>query len=131
MEININKDIREYTEGVFFGLNIRQLICSGLAIASAVAVYFNTKDLVTKDTVTYLCIAVAAPFAAIGFVKYNGMPLEKIIWAFIKDCFLCPRRLSLRANNLYREVTKDFFEKCEKEELRRNAQECEHYPEAG
>ena len=38
MEININKDIREYTEGVFFGLNLRQLICSGLAVGSAVAV---------------------------------------------------------------------------------------------
>ena len=57
MEININKDIREYTEGVFFGLNVRQLICSGLAVASAVAVYVYTKDLVTKDTVTYFCIA--------------------------------------------------------------------------
>ena len=36
MEININKDIREYTEGVFFGLNLRQLICSGLAVALCV-----------------------------------------------------------------------------------------------
>ena len=131
MEININKDIREYTEGVFFGLNVRQLICSGLAVASAVAVYFYTKDLVTKDTVTYFCIAAAAPFAAVGFVKYNGMPLEKIIWAWIKDNFLYPRRLSIRANNLYRELTKDYFEKRQKEVLRENAEKCEHDTEAG
>jgi len=131
MEININKDIREYTEGVFFGLNVRQLICSGLAVASAVAVYFYTKDLVTKDTVTYFCIAAAAPFAAIGFVKYNGMPLEKIIWAWIKDNFLYPRRLSIRANNLYRELTKDYFEKRQKEVLRENAEKCEYDTEAG
>ena len=47
MEININKDIREYTEGVFFGLNLRQLVCSGLAVASAVAVYFGTREVVS------------------------------------------------------------------------------------
>ena len=131
MEININKDIREYTEGVFFGLNVRQLICSGLAVASAVAVYVYTKDLVTKDTVTYFCIAAAAPFAAIGFVKYNGMPLEKIIWAFIKDCFLFPRRLNFTANNLYREMTREYLEKEKREEMKENAQECEHDTEAG
>ena len=131
MEININKDIREYTEGVFFGLNVRQLICSGLAVASAVAVYFYTKDLVTKDTVTYFCIAAAAPFAAVGFVKYNGMPLEKIFWAFIKDYFLFPRRLTVRSNNLYRELTRDLLEKKEREVLRENAQERECDIEAG
>ena len=131
MEININKDIREYTEGVFFGLNVRQLICSGLAVASAVAVYFYTKDLVTKDTVTYFCIAAAAPFAAVGFVKYNGMPLEKIFWAFIKDCFLFPRKLTVQTNNLYREVTRDLLEKKEREVLRENAQERECDIEAG
>ena len=131
MEININKDIREYTEGVFFGLNVRQMICSGLAVASAVAVYFYTKDLVTKDTVTYFCIAAAAPFAAVGFVKYNGMPLEKILWAFIKDCFLFPRRLTVRINNLYGEGTRDRGEKKEREVLRENAQERECDIEAG
>ena len=131
MEININKDIREYTEGVFFGLNVRQLICSGLAVASAVAVYFYTKDFVTKDTVTYFCIAAAAPFAAVGFVKYNGMPLEKIFWAFIKDCFLFPRRLTVRSNNLYRELTRNLLEKKEREVLRENAQERECDIEAG
>ena len=64
MEININKDIREYTEGVFFGLNMRQLICSGLAVASAVAIYFYARKTVSQEVITYLCIATAAPFAA-------------------------------------------------------------------
>ena len=73
MEININKDIREYTEGVFFGLNLRQLICSGLAVASAVAVYLSTRETFSKDVITYFCIAAAIPFAAIGFIKYNGI----------------------------------------------------------
>ena len=117
MEININKDIREYTEGVFFGLNLRQLICSGLAVASAVAVYFGTRDIVSKDMITYFCIAAAVPFAAIGFIKYNGMPFEKVFWIWFKDNFLVPRRLTFKSNNLYYEALRDYLTTKEKEVL--------------
>ena len=129
MEININKDIREYTEGVFFGLNIRQLICSGLAVASAVAVYFGAKGTVANDIITYLCIAVAVPFAAIGFIKYNGMPMEKIFVAWLKDNFIVPRRLTIKPNNIYKEALKDYFAKQEKEAM--NAQKHTDTNEAG
>ena len=129
MEININKDIREYTEGVFFGLNMRQLICSGLAVASAVAIYFYARKTVSQEVITYLCIAAAAPFAAIGFIKYNGMPMEKIFVAWMKDNFLVPRRLTVKSNNIYLEALHGFFAKKEKEEL--NAQEHSDNTEAG
>lgn len=129
MEININKDIREYTEGVFFGLNMRQLICSGLAVASAVAIYFYARKTVSQEVITYLCIAAAAPFAAIGFIKYNGMPMEKIFVAWMKDNFLVPRRLTVKSNNIYLEALRGFFAKKEKEEL--NAQEHSDNTEAG
>ncbi len=129
MEININKDIREYTEGVFFGLNLRQLICSGLAVASAVAVYFGAKGTVANDIITYLCIAVAVPFAAIGFIKYNGMPMEKIFVAWLKDNFIVPRRLTIKSNNIYKEALKDYFAKQEKEAM--NAQKHTDTNEAG
>ena len=129
MEININKDIREYTEGVFFGLNMRQLICSGLAVASAVAIYFYARKTVSQEVITYLCIAAAAPFAAIGFIRYNGMPMEKIFVAWMKDNFLVPRRLTVKSNNIYLEALCGFFAKKEKEEL--NAQEHSDNTEAG
>ena len=129
MEININKDIREYTEGVFFGLNLRQLICSGLAVASAVAVYLSTRATFSKDVITYFCIAAAIPFAAIGFIKYNGMPMEKIIVAFMKDNFIVPRRLSVKANNIYLEALKGYFATKEKEAI--NAKEHTVTNEAG
>ena len=129
MEININKDIREYTEGVFFGLNMRQLICSGLAVASAVAIYFYAHKTVSQEVITYLCIAAAAPFADIGFIKYNGMPMEKIFVAWMKDNFIVPRRLSVKANHIYLEATKDYLAKKEKEAL--NAKEHTVINEAG
>ena len=129
MEININKDIREYTEGVFFGLNLRQLICSGLAVVSAVAVYFSAREAVSKDVITYLCIAAAAPFAAMGFIKYNGMPMEKIFWIWLKDNFLVPRKLTFKSNNLYYEALKDYLATKEKEAT--NAKKHTDNKEAG
>ena len=129
MEININKDIREYTEGVFFGLNLRQLICSGLAVASAVGVYFYCRNTVSQEVITYFCIAAAAPFAAMGFIKYNCMPMEKIFWAWLTDNFLYPRRLTVKANNIYLKALGDYFAKKDKEAL--NAQEHTDNTEAG
>ena len=41
MEIKINKEIRAYRETLFFGLSVRQFICSVLAVGVAVALYFR------------------------------------------------------------------------------------------
>ena len=39
MEIKINREIRDYTENIFFGLSLRQLIFSLLACGVAVGIY--------------------------------------------------------------------------------------------
>ena len=49
MQISINKEIRHYQEEIFLGLNLRQMICSGAAIAVAVAVYTRQLDDVVID----------------------------------------------------------------------------------
>lgn len=41
MEVKINREIREYQESIFFGLNLRQLVFSILAMGVAVAIYFE------------------------------------------------------------------------------------------
>jgi len=79
--------------------------------------------------ITYICIAVAAPFAAIGFIKYNGMPMEKIFWAWLTDNFLFPRRLTVKANNIYQKALSGYFAAKEKEAF--NAQEHSDNTEAG
>ena len=43
MEVKINREIRNYTESMFFGLSLRQLIFSALAVALAVGLYFLLK----------------------------------------------------------------------------------------
>lgn len=39
MEIKIPKEVRLHKETVLFGLTLRQLLCSGLAVGTAVMVY--------------------------------------------------------------------------------------------
>jgi hypothetical protein len=40
LEIKINREIREYTEAMYFGLSLRQFICAVLACGAAVGLYF-------------------------------------------------------------------------------------------
>ena len=84
MEVKMNKEIRDYQESMFFGLNFRQCAFSVLAILAAVAIYFGTKGHLPDDVQGWLCMLGAAPFAACGFFKYHGMTAEQFLWAFIK-----------------------------------------------
>ena len=101
MEVKINREIREYTESMFFGLSLRQFIFSVLACIVAVCAYFLLRPHLGTETVSWVCILVAVPFAVVGFVKYTGMTAEKFIWAYIKSEILIPKRLVFRNTNLY------------------------------
>lgn len=52
MEVKINREIRNYTEGMFFGLTLRQFIFSVLACGVAVGVYFLLKPYVGTETMS-------------------------------------------------------------------------------
>lgn len=120
MEVKINKEIRDYTENMFFGLSLRQCICSVLACGVAVGIYFGLRDILGTETVSWLCMLGAAPFAAIGFIKYHGMTAEEFIVVWVKSEFLYPKHLTFRPTNLYYEVLKDDIAKQEKEALKRH-----------
>ena len=104
MEVKINKEIRNYTESVYFGLSLRQFIFSILACLVAVVLYFVFKPYFGIETLSWLCILGAVPFAAIGFIKYNGMNAEELIKAFIKSEFLIPKELTFKPKNMYYEL---------------------------
>lgn len=117
MEVKINREIREYTESMFFGLTLRQFIFSVLACGVAVAVYFLLQPILGTETTSWVCILAAFPFAIVGFVKYNGMTAEKFIVAWFKSEFLIPKVLVFRQTNYYYEALKPMIEKHEKEAL--------------
>ena len=120
LEIKINKEIREYTESMFFGLSLRQFIFSLLACGVAIGLYFLLNPYLGTETVSWVCVLGAAPFPTFGFVNYNGMPLEKLIWAWFKSKFLIPKKLLFRPENLYYESVKPYLEKKQKEEMKKH-----------
>lgn len=111
MEVKINREIRNYTESMFFGLSMRQFLFSILACGVAVGFYFLLRPHMGTETVSWMCVLGAAPFAALGFVRYHGMNAEQFIWAFIKSEILVPKRLVFHPENLYYEILKSGMEK--------------------
>lgn len=73
MEIKIPKEVRLHKETVLFGLTLRQLLCSSLAVGTAVVVYLALGPVLGKETASWVCILAAAPFAVAGFFQYNGL----------------------------------------------------------
>lgn len=106
MEVKINKEIRDYTESVYFGLSLRQFVFSILACGMAVVLYFVFRPYFGIETLSWLCILGAAPFAAIGFIKYNGMNAEEFVLAYIRSEFLTPKELTFKPENYYYELLK-------------------------
>lgn len=111
MEIKINKDIRNFSESIFFGLSMRQFIFSICACVVAVILYFLLKPFIGIETLSWVCILGAAPFAALGFIKYNGMNAEEFVIAFIKSELLTPRELKFSATNIYAEQFKGIIDR--------------------
>lgn len=115
MEVKINREIRNYTESMFFGLSMRQFIFSILACGVAVGLYFVLRPYFGTETLSWMCILGAAPFAVMGFITYHGMTAEKFLWAWLRSELLEPKELRFEATNLYYEALKGAIENREKE----------------
>ena len=101
MEVKINREIRNYTESMFFGL--------------VIVLYFTLKPFIGMEAVSWVCILGAAPFAAMGFVTYHGMTAEQFIWAWLRSEVLEPKEFHFEPTNIYYEALKEAISKREKE----------------
>jgi len=131
MEVKINREIRNYTESMFFGLSMRQFVFSILAVGIAVLLYFVLKPMVGMETVSWMCILGAAPFAAMGFISYHGMTAEQFLWAWLRSEMLEPKEIRFEPVNLYYELLRESIEKTEKGGVDRHDQDTEKSSEAG
>jgi len=116
LEVKINKEIRNYTESIFFGLSLRQFIFSVVACVVAAGLYFLLRHDFAIETLSWICVLGAAPFAALGFIRYNGMTAEQFAYAWIKSEILVPRKLLFKPKNIYYEALRPLIEKSEKSE---------------
>ena len=89
---DVPQDVTEYKEQFFLGMTGRQLVCVVLMLILAVVTFLLGRNFVTSDILVYLIILEVAPLAAVGFLKYNGMGIEKIAVKVIDFYFGCQRR---------------------------------------
>ena len=123
MEVKINKDIRQYSESIFFGLSMRQFIFSILACLIAVGLYFILRPYFGIETLSWMCILGATPFAILGFVKYNGMTAEQFLIAWFRSKFLMPSHFVFKSDNYYTMKYKPTIENNLKRDFIKNKKE--------
>ena len=104
MEVKIPKEVRQHKETIFFGLSVRQFVCSLLAVAVAAAAYLLLGKVMDKSSAGWICILLAAPFAVSGFSSYDGMSFEEFVWEFIKSEILCAGPRVFVSENIYYDV---------------------------
>lgn len=104
MEIKINKEIRNYTESMFFGLSMRQFFFAVIGVGIAVLMYFLLRPYLGTETLSWVCMLGAAPFVAMGFVTYNGMTAEQLAWTWLRSKFIEPQKVKFEADTFYHEI---------------------------
>ena len=115
MEVKINKEISNYQERMFFGLSMRQIVFSVLAVAVAVVLYFALTPYLGTETVSWVCVLGAAPFAAMGFFKYHGMTAEQFVINWVRTELIEPKYFRFQSQRLYCQMMKNAAKNKRKE----------------
>lgn len=116
-EIKINKEIRDYTESIFFGLSLRQSIFSIIACIIATGIYFLFNDKLGTEMTSWLCMLGAAPFAALGFIRFQGMYTEDIVKTALYSFLLSSTNLINKPFDLYEEIFNSIINQSRKESI--------------
>lgn len=127
---DVPQDVTEYKEQFFLGMTGRQLVCVVLMLILAVVTFLLGRNFVTSDILVYLIILEVAPLAAVGFLKYNGMGIEKIAVKVVDFYLGCQRRKmkylppETEIHDFVREIYIAEMEKERKSELREQKKTC-------
>lgn len=105
IEIRIPKEIRTYKEKLFFGLNLRQLIWTIIAIIINVPLYWFGREYVGADTASWIVILIAMPLFMIGYFNYNGMTFEQFLKSVIQQEIIYPQRRKYMTVNMFELLT--------------------------
>ena len=101
--VRIPEEIKKYKEKIMFGLTARQLIATVLTLFVCVPLYWFGKEIIPENILSWLIILISVPLVAIGYFKFNGMPMEKFFMVWFKFEILYPRRRKFKTENAFRQ----------------------------
>lgn len=99
--VPVPKDLDKVKTKVAFNLTKRQLICFSLGALAGVPAYLVSRGSIGNESAALLMIFLMLPFFAFGIYEKDGLPLEKVLWNFIKVSFLRPPGRPYRTDNGY------------------------------
>jgi len=108
IEVRIPKEIKEYKEKLFFGLTLRQCICTALALSISVPFYIFSKGYLHEEIRSWGVIIVALPLMLIGFFTYNQMTFEQFFIELIK-MYVNPQKRPFKQENIYQVIRKEII----------------------
>jgi len=97
--VRIPQEIRKYKEKIAFGLTARQIVCSILTLGICVPLYWFGRNYIPSDLLGWLILIIAVPLGGIGFLKFNGLHLEKLVMIIIKRQLIMPVRRLFKSEN--------------------------------
>lgn len=101
IEVRVPKEIRTYKEKLFLGLNVRQTVCSILALAINVPLYIFVRPYIGDQIASWLIILTAGPLFLVGFFNYNGMPFEQFLICILRFQLFTPQKRKYKVENLF------------------------------
>ena len=119
-QLEINQEIKHYTENIFFGLSLRQFIFSTIACVMAVIIYLTFSKSLGLEITSWLCILSAIPFAALGYITFQSMNAEDIFLSIWHSFLFGKQKLYDKPFNLYYECAKSRIKKEKKEALKKH-----------
>lgn len=105
MDIKINKEIRDYSENMILGLNIRQAAFSGAAIIVSAGLFFLLRNRFNIEIISWICVGAAFPFVFMGFFKYHELPAEQILKRVV-TYYLQPKNMTYTTTSICGELEK-------------------------
>lgn len=111
--VSINKDILKFTEKVFFGLTLKQLIYSILTIFVTVGAYYLLSKIFSSQIALIISTIIAMPIGAMGFVTYNGMEFFEFVKTVCIN-YMLPNRIFYKSKSFYNEMVICFKNKKRK-----------------
>ena len=118
LDENITGDLSKIKAKIVFGLTLRQIICFGLGLAISLPFFFLTRKVIGLEMAAMLVMIIASPFFVLGIYEKNGIPIEWILFFFV-------RRVKLRSQIRERKIVTDTERKEREESLRKEIKELE------
>lgn len=85
LEVQLNKDIREYTNKLYWGLTGRQIFFGLLGVAAGTGMFIWIMGSLGTTLAAMACVVVMSPLIALGFYRWRGQPFETYLKIMLRD----------------------------------------------